>query len=155
MPVDRAAWTALVWDLDGTLTVPGTATPAAGVGVVLAAWAARGTPMALASTATTPVARAVLAGLGFDGWFTHVAGTGPGVGGKDEVIAEALLGLGLPLPAGADGAVMVGDAPGDVHAARALGFVAIGVGWGAAPPAVLRAAGADEVVDDPAALAPP
>ncbi len=40
----------------------------------------------------------------------------------------------------------VGDAPGDMAAARAAGMRAIGVAWGAAAPAVLTAAGAEVVL---------
>jgi phosphoglycolate phosphatase len=46
----------------------------------------------------------------------------------------------------ADTAV-VGDATFDVEMARAAGARAIGVGWGNHPPAALRAAGAETVID--------
>lgn len=152
--LDTTGWKALIWDLDGTLTAPGAGLPSAGIETVLAAWAARDVPMAVATSASTRAARRLVDDLGWSGRFDHVAGTGPGVEGKDDVIAEALLGLGRPLPEGARGAVVVGDGPNDMAAAVALGILAVGVAWGSTPAHVLRAAGADHVVDDPAALLP-
>ena len=48
----------------------------------------------------------------------------------------------------------VGDAPSDVQAAKAAGLPAVGVAWGWAGGAALRAAGADWVLQSPAALLP-
>ncbi len=48
----------------------------------------------------------------------------------------------------------VGDAPSDVQAAKAAGLPAIGVIWGWAGGPALRAAGADFVLEDPAAILP-
>ena len=146
--------TCLVWDLDGTLTVPGRAVAVPGVDAVLRAWAAAGVPLAVATAASTAVARAVVDELGWAGLFGHVAGSGPGVAGKEEVVAEALLGLGRPVPDGAPGAVLIGDSPGDVRAALHHGLHVVGVAWGAAPGHALRAAGADLVVDRPDELWP-
>lgn len=50
--------------------------------------------------------------------------------------------------------VMVGDTVFDVEMARAAGVAAIGVGWGYHPPAALRAAGADAVIEGFAQLRP-
>lgn len=50
--------------------------------------------------------------------------------------------------------VMVGDTVFDVEMARAAGVGAIGVGWGYHPPAALRAAGADAVIEGFAQLRP-
>lgn len=150
----RLCWDCVVWDLDGTLTVPGLARAAPGVRGVLDAWAERGTPMAVATSASTPVARRLVADLGWTGLFGHVAGTAPGVGDKEAVVVEALLGLGRPLPDGAVGAVLIGDSPGDVRAARAHDLDAVGVAWGAAEADALRAAGASWVAVDPDELRP-
>jgi phosphoglycolate phosphatase-like HAD superfamily hydrolase len=147
------AWEALVWDLDGTLTRPGRVAPQPGVAAVLAAWARRGTPMAVATSAGTSTARRVLDELGWTAFFGHVAGSAPGVWGKEAVVEEALLGLGRPLPDGAAGAVVIGDSPGDVEAAHRHGLLAVGVGWGASSAAALT--DADLVVTDPGELAPP
>jgi phosphoglycolate phosphatase-like HAD superfamily hydrolase len=146
------AWEALVWDLDGTLTRPGRVAPQPGVAAVLAAWARRGTPMAVATSAGTSTARRVLDELGWAAFFGHVAGSAPGVWGKEAVVEEALLGLGRPLPDGATGAVVIGDSPGDLDAAHRHGLVAVGVCWGASPTAALS--DADLVVTDPDELAP-
>jgi len=51
-------------------------------------------------------------------------------------------------------AVMIGDTTFDIEMGRAAGFATIGVGWGYHPAATLRAAGADCVVGDFAALLP-
>lgn len=134
-------WACVVWDLDGTLLRRGGGVPVDGVEAVLAAWSAAGVEMAVATSAATRVAREVVDDLGWSGWFGHVAGTGPGVGGKDAVLAEALLGLGRVPPEGAREAAMVGDSPADVWAARVHGLTAVGVTWSGTPADAL--AGAD------------
>ena len=146
--------TCLVWDLDGTLLLPGRPDPVPGIDDVLAAWARRGTPMAVATSAPTTAARRAVAVLGWTASFGHVAGTGPGVAGKDEVILEALLGLGRTLPADAAGVAVVGDTPTDVAAARGLGLTAIGVAWGRAGVEDLHQAGASWVARTPLDLRP-
>lgn len=50
-------------------------------------------------------------------------------------------------------AVLVGDAPGDMEAARAARVVPIGVTWGFFDESALRAAGATHIVHDPGDLA--
>ena len=125
-------WACVVWDLDGTLLERGGLRPVDGVEAVLAAWARAGVEMAVATSAATPTARRIVASLGWSGYFGHVAGSGPGVGGKDAVLAEALLGLGRALPGGAVGAAMIGDSPVDVWAAHESGLTAVGVTWSGA-----------------------
>lgn len=49
-------------------------------------------------------------------------------------------------------AVMIGDTTYDIEMGRAAGLATIGVGWGYHPVETLRAAGADLIVDDFAAL---
>lgn len=128
-----APWACVVWDLDGTLLERGGLRPVDGVEAVLARWARVGVEMAVATSATTAVARRVVDRLGWSGWFGHVAGTAPGVHGKDEVLTEALLGLGRVLPDGGRDAAMVGDSPTDVWAAHACGLTAVGVTWSGTP----------------------
>jgi phosphoglycolate phosphatase-like HAD superfamily hydrolase len=133
-------WACVVWDLDGTLLERGGLRPVAGVEAVLAAWAGSGVEMAVATSAATATARRIVASLGWSGYFGHVAGSGPGVGGKDAVLAEALLGLGRVLPEGARDAAMVGDSPTDVRAAHECGLTAVGVTWGGTPAEMLAEA---------------
>ncbi|PVZ07784.1 HAD family hydrolase [Actinomycetospora cinnamomea] len=140
---------AVVFDLDGTLTSPGTTRPAPGVVALVEALHARGVPLALATSAGTATARRVLGDLGVLGCFTSVAGRGAdGLHrGKDAVVGEALLGLGITdTPAGA---VLVGDSPADLEAALAHGLVPVGVTWGGGRPDALRDAGAHLVLEHP------
>ncbi|UCM88004.1 HAD family hydrolase [Streptomyces marincola] len=51
-------------------------------------------------------------------------------------------------------AVFLGDTTGDIAAARAAGITPLGAGWGYAGPAVLKAAGAAVVLDDPSRVGP-
>ena len=134
-------WACVVWDLDGTLLQRGGDRPVDGVGTLLSSWARAGVEMAVATSATTAAARRIVAGLGWSDRFGHVAGSGPGLGDKEAVVAEALLGLGRVLPEGARGAAMVGDSPADVRAARVHGLTAVGVTWSGTPADAL--AGAD------------
>jgi len=140
---------AVVFDLDGTLTSPGTTRPAPGVATLVETLHARGVLLALATSAGTATARRVLDDLGLLGCFGSVAGRGgDGVlAGKDAVVGEALLGLGIT--AAAPGSLLVGDSAADVEAAIAHGLVPVGVAWGDGSPAVLRAAGARVVLEHP------
>jgi phosphoglycolate phosphatase len=67
---------------------------------------------------------------------------------KADVIGYALAALDVP----ARDAVMVGDRAQDIEGARVHRMRSIGVRWGYAEPGELEAAGADVIVDDPAAL---
>ncbi|MDD7941941.1 HAD hydrolase-like protein [Actinomycetospora lutea] len=144
-----APFPAVVFDLDGTLTVPGTTRPAPGVVALVEALRARGVDLAVATSASTAVARRVLDDLGVLRCFGSVAGRGVdgGFGGKEAVVGEALLGLGVT--AAAPGTPMLGDSPVDLHAALAHDLVPVGVGWGGAPAEALRAAGARVVLEHP------
>ncbi|NMO89239.1 HAD family hydrolase [Actinomycetospora sp. TBRC 11914] len=132
-----APWPCVVWDLDGTLVRRGGLCPVDGIDAVLARWSRAGVEMAVATSAATPQARRAVERLGWSGYFGHVAGTGPGVHGKDAVLVEALLGLGRVLPEGGRDAAMVGDSATDVWAAHAAGLTAVGVTWSGTPAAVL------------------
>jgi phosphoglycolate phosphatase-like HAD superfamily hydrolase len=130
----------VVWDLEGTLLERGGLRPVAGVAAVLARWAGAGVEMAVATSASTPSARRVVDRLGWARYFGHVAGSAPGVVGKDAVLTEALLGLGRLLPDGVSNAAMVGDSAEDVWAAHRAGLTAVGVTWSGTPAAVLAEA---------------
>ncbi|MFJ5850817.1 HAD family hydrolase [Streptomyces sp. NPDC092903] len=51
-------------------------------------------------------------------------------------------------------AVLVGDSPGDMAAARAAGLLALGATWGWHPPATLHTAGAHHLLPDPTLIGP-
>lgn len=140
---------AVVFDLDGTLTLPGTTRPAPGVVALVEALHARGVDLAVATSASTATARRTLDGLGVRGCFASVAGRGADgvLAGKDAVVGEALLGLGI-LEAAA-GTPLLGDGPADLHAAAARGLVPVGVAWGGSREDALRAAGAVAVLRRP------
>ena len=140
---------AVVFDLDGTLTSPGTTRPVPGVVALVEALRDRGVPLAVATSASVPVARRVLDELGVGTCFSSVAGRGVDgcFAGKDAVVGEALLGLGMT--DAEPGTPLVGDSPADLHAAAAHALVPVGVSWGGASPDALRAAGAVAVLDHP------
>jgi phosphoglycolate phosphatase-like HAD superfamily hydrolase len=91
----------------------------------------------------------VLAGLGVLACFTEVAGRGAdGVyAGKDAVVGEALLGLGITTAE--PGTPMLGDSPADLDAAVAHDLVPVGVAWGGSRVDALWAAGARAVLGHP------
>ena len=140
---------AVVFDLDGTLTVPGTTRGAPGVAALVEALHARGVDLAVATSASAAAARRVLDDLGLRGCFASVAGRGVDGrwDGKAAVVGEALLGLGVTAPA--PGTPMLGDGPADLEAALAHGLVPVGVGWGGAREDTLWAAGATVVLCRP------
>jgi phosphoglycolate phosphatase len=140
---------AVVFDLDGTLTVPGTPRAAPGVVALVEALDRAGVPLAVATSAPVRSARRVLDDLGVAPCFASVAGRGIDgrYGGKEAVVGEALLGLGIT--DAEPGTVMLGDAPADLEAAAAHGLRPVGVAWGGASAAELRAAGAVAVLGHP------
>ena len=78
----------------------------------------------------------------------HGVGLGLAVEAKAVTLRRALTEHG----AGVRSTVMIGDREHDVLAGRSCGTATIGVLWGAGDRAELEAAGADEIVDAPAAL---
>ena len=68
---------------------------------------------------------------------------------KSVTLARALAAVDLP----PDRTVMIGDRRHDIEAGRHHGAHTIGVTWGFGTPEELQAAGADRLVDSPAALA--
>jgi phosphoglycolate phosphatase len=144
-----APFPAVVFDLDGTLTLPGTSRPAPGVVALVEALRAAGVDLAVATSASRAVARRVLDDLGIRACFGEVAGRGVDgrYDGKDAVVGEALLGLGITRAE--PGTPMLGDSPADLHAAAAHDLVPVGVAWGSTRAGALRAAGAVAVLRRP------
>ncbi|HKJ72574.1 MAG TPA: HAD-IA family hydrolase [Alphaproteobacteria bacterium] len=76
--------------------------------------------------------------------------TSDGVPGKPhpQMVFDAMAATGAP----ADRTVVIGDTRFDMQMAKSAGAGAIGVAWGYHPPEQLRAAGADTIASEPAAL---
>jgi phosphoglycolate phosphatase-like HAD superfamily hydrolase len=89
---------------------------------------ARRIPIGLATTKPTPRAQSQLEGAGLARFFQHVQGTDPGMKPKPapDVVIAACRGLSLP----PQRALMVGDTPRDVAAAKSAGAFAVVVGYG-------------------------
>ena len=110
----------------------------------------RGAWVAVASSKPTFMLERLSKHFGLDGWIDKYSGVGLTRHAADK--RDLLL---AALPEGADpGRVaMVGDRRFDMEAARALGFSALGAGFGYAPAGELEASGAEAVFDTPRALA--
>ena len=104
----------------------------------------RGARIGLATTKPTPRAQAQLEGAGLARFFLHVQGTDPGMKPKPapDVVAAACAGLHVA----AARALMVGDTPRDVAAAKAAGAFACVVSYRDARLAAARAMNADAVI---------
>ncbi len=106
-------------------------------------------PLAIATSKPAEFVAPLLAALAIADRFRAVCA--PTLAQPDEpksaILARALAALG----AGPD-AVMIGDRSFDVEGAHANGIRAIGVTWGIGDRAELLAAGADAIVERPAAL---
>ncbi len=126
--------------------------PLPGVVDGLTALRARGTPLSVATTKPSPRARAQLEGAGLTRFFRHVQGTDPGMKPKPapDVVLRACSALGVA-PARA---LMIGDTPRDVAAARAAGTHAAVVAYGEARLALARGMGADLVLASLADIVP-
>lgn len=122
----------------------------AGVPEALAAIAEAvpGRRLAVATSKPTAFAEPLVAALGFDGLFEAVFAPEMDlhVESKTTTVARALSTLG------ASRGTMVGDRHVDMEAACAHGLRAVGVTWGFGTPEELLTAGADVLVDTPAAL---
>jgi len=122
--------------------------PYPGVGPVVEQLAAQ-LPLAVATSKPVHFAEPILEALGLRDAFRVVVG--PSLTAmkesKSETVARALDALGCPGPA-----ALVGDRRHDVAAGRANGIDTIGVTWGFGSRAELETAGADSVVETPAAL---
>ena len=95
-------------------------------------------------------ARPILEHLGVTPSLTFVAG--PALDAADEPKKETLARALDRLGPAAEGGVMVGDRHHDVDAGKAHALATVGVTWGAGSAAELGEAGADHVVETPAAL---
>jgi phosphoglycolate phosphatase len=110
--------------------------------------AAPGRRLAVATSKPLAFAEPLIAALGFDDAFEAVFAPELDlhVESKTTTVARALSTLG------ASSGTMVGDRHVDIEAAHAHGLRAVGVTWGFGTPEELGAAGADVLVDTPAAL---
>lgn len=102
-----------------------------------------GVPQAVVTNKPEEITRVILAELGLARFFSVVVGgeTLPVRKPAPEPVWHAMRELGVT------DAVMIGDGPADVGAARAAGIPMIGVGWGISHPE-----GAALVVEDPGVL---
>ena len=116
----------------------------------IAALQAAGHRLAVVTSKNEGFARRILESLPFGAAFETVVGASDDGTRryKRELIAEALSRLALT----AADATMIGDRRYDMEGARQHGMRGIGVLWGFGAADELRAAGADVVVDSPAAL---
>jgi phosphoglycolate phosphatase len=123
-----------------------------GVADVIAAAAASGLRLGLATSKPEPYAGQILQHLGLDGYFEVVGGdTVDGArGSKALVIEDVLLRLESPDP---DDVLMIGDRRHDVLGARENGIQTIGVRWGYAPAGELEAANPLAIAENAAELA--
>lgn len=130
-----------------------------GVVELLDAVAALGVRLAIATAKPEPTALGILEHFGLTDRFATIAGathvrTGPGSRRtKGEVIAEALMRLGIPAGEAPARAVMIGDRDHDVEGASEHGIPVIGVEWGYGSRNELLGAGASVVCATPSEVA--
>ncbi|HEU4407833.1 MAG TPA: HAD family hydrolase [Polyangiaceae bacterium] len=124
--------------------------PYPGVPELVASLRARGLPLGVLSNKPDPATRLLVAALFPAGSFAAVRGQRPGVPRKPD--PGAALALAAELGREPAEIAFVGDTSVDVRTARAAGMLAVGVRWGFRPDE-LGEAGADLLVDEPAALA--
>ncbi|KLJ00978.1 HAD hydrolase-like protein [Luteimonas sp. FCS-9] len=122
----------------------------AGVAAAIATLHADGRTLAVVTSKNERFARRIVEALPFGDAFATVVGASDDGARryKRELIAEALSRLALP----AARCTMIGDRRMDMEGARQHAMRAIGVLWGFGSADELREAGADRVVDSPAAL---
>lgn len=108
-------------------------------------------PLAVATNKPAAFARTILAGLGIAGLFRRIVAADDVPRRKPAPghLTACLDGLAV---AAAD-VVVVGDSPNDILAARGIGAVAVGVTYGLTPPARVRAAVPDLLIERFADLA--
>jgi len=107
-----------------------------------------GMPLATASAKRTTTARAILEAHGLSRYFMIIGGTDENRSTKAETLAGVLAELAVE-PART---IMVGDRHHDIEGAHACDVRAVGARWGYGVGNELAEAGADWLVDDPAAL---
>ena len=125
--------------------------PYRGVGQALSAMREAGAQLILATSKRREFAQRILAHVGFDALFLAVHGSEPSgaLDHKPELIAHIIEHQGLE----PGSCAMVGDRRYDIAGAHANGIRALGVLWGYGSRSELEAAGADDLVADPAGLA--
>ena len=122
-----------------------------GIEALLADLAARW-PLAVATSKPVEFARPILERLGVAGRFSGAGRPGARAARGRAQARDRPPRPRRPRPRPGARAALVGDRHHDVSAARALGIAAIGVTWGIGSEAELREAGAEWLVDAPAAL---
>ncbi len=102
-------------------------------------------PLAVATNKPAAFARTILAGLGIAGLFRRIVAADDVPRRKPDPchLAACLDGLAVAPAA----VVVVGDSRNDILAARGLGAVAVGATYGLTPPALVRAAAPDLLID--------
>jgi len=102
-------------------------------------------PLAVATNKPAAFTRTILAGLGIAGCFRRIVAADDVPCRKPDPghLTACLDGL---VVAPAD-VVVVGDSPNDILAARGIGAVAVGATYGLTPPALVRAAAPDLLID--------
>ena len=120
-----------------------------GMAPLLRALHERGAYVAVATSKPTFMAERLAKHFGLDGCIDKISGVGLDRHAADK---RDLLLNALPESADPAGVVMIGDRKFDIEAGKALGFTALGAGFGYAPEGELEAAGADQVFPDVRAL---
>lgn len=102
-------------------------------------------PMMVATNKPGGFSRAIVAGLGLDGYFRRVVGSDDVTARKPDPahLRACLEGLDVA----PHDVVVVGDSANDILAARALGAVAVGCAWGLNPREELRALQPDHLIE--------
>ena len=116
-----------------------------GITPLLQALHARGAYVALASSKPSFMLERLCEHFGLSGVIDRISGVGLGRHAADK---RDLLLAALPEGVKPGQVAMVGDRKFDIEAARALGFTALGAGFGYAPKGELEAAGSDAVFPD-------
>ena len=121
-----------------------------GVPELIASLAARGDALAIVTTKPESQARRIVDHFPFGAAFARVYGPldRHAHRSKAEMIADALADFGVS----AARATMIGDRHFDIEGARANHVRALGAAWGFGSVDELRGAGADAIVESPAAL---
>ena len=119
-----------------------------GIAEMLEKLAARGEPLALATSKSVTFAQPLLEALGIAGSFAAVAAAAPNDASDDKT---AIVARALAATRASSGA-MIGDRRFDIEAALAHGLQPLGVGWGIGSEQELRDAGAEAIAATPAEL---
>jgi phosphoglycolate phosphatase len=121
-----------------------------GIAEVLAAFAARGTPLAVLTNKPGDLARSLLRTLALDRFFADVVGDGDGYARKPS--PEAALALAVKHEVAPADTLVVGDGIPDVRLGRAAGCRVAAVAWGYTSLEGLALERPDWIVDAPEEL---